>query len=376
MSFTDKEGEAMVRNDKKNTWQTVLCLMATIILLIGCGLQEPASTTTIVPLANEPVTTFASSTVPSPESEQPAITVSLADKIEALHTLGGHSNGVTGLVFLPDNVHLFSLSGDIVLSVWNARNGTLIDTLTDPGDRVYNVAFSRDARHLAVGNYTRRAVGLLDAQNGQFIRKLKGNHGFIMRVVFSPNGSLLASGDDAGSILIWNVESGEKVHTFNTNSTVGSLAFSPDGALLASGNSEGNTDIKLWDLKSGQEFLTLSGHTGNVYNLVFTPDGTQLFSSSGDRTIKLWDVESGQLVRTLIGHRNFVYGLAISPDGKLLASASADGLIKLWEVETGLELCTLNSHSEYIYHIAFSPDGSLIASGGEGDSIILWGIAH
>jgi len=369
----------MMMNDRKNTWQIIICLTVSTLLLIGCGLQEPALTTTIVPMTNEPVittTTLASSTVPGPESEQPAITVSLADKIEALYTLGGHSNGVTGLVFLPDNVHLVSLSGDIVLSVWNARNGTLIDTLTDPGDRVYNVAFSRDARQLAVGNYARHAVGLLDAQNGQFIRKLKGNHGFIMRVVFSSTGALLASGDDEGIIVIWNVESGEEVHTFNTNSTIGSLAFSPDGTHLASGNSEGNTDIKLWDLKSGQEFHTLSGHIGNVYNLVFTPDSTQLFSSSGDRTIKLWDVESGQLVRTLIGHRNFVYGLAISPDGKLLASASADGLIKLWEVETGLELCTLNSHSEYIYHIAFSPDGSLIASGGEGDSIILWGIAH
>lgn len=64
-----------------------------------------------------------------------------------------------------------------------------------------------------------------------------------------------------------------------------------------------------------------------MYN-IFTPDGTQLVSSSGDLTVRVWNVESGQEIRELKGHRNYIYGLAITPDGKLLASASADGLIK------------------------------------------------
>jgi WD40 repeat protein len=348
-------------NDRIKTCLIVLCLTP-VILFTGCSPQKHSTTPT------------ASLSVPGPEPGQPAITSSLVGEIEALYTLGGHRNGVTGFVFLPDNVQIVSISGDRVITRWNARNGTLTDTLTRPGARIHNVAFSRDGSQVAIGNYGRNAVGLLDTQNGQLAQKFKGNRGFIMRVAFSPDSSYLASGDDTGRIVIWNVESGEDLLTFDTNSTIGSLAFSPDSSLLASGNSEGNSDIQLWDLKSGQESLRLSGHTGNVYNLVFTPNGKQLFSSSGDRTIKLWEVESGQLLRTLKGHRDFVYGLAISPDGKLLASASADGMIKLWEVETGLELRTLNSHSQYIYQIAFSPDGSLAASGGEGDSIIIWGI--
>jgi len=363
--------------DKEKLRQLVLALTVLIYLLTGCTPQATKPMISTAPSTSEPATpalTPSASTTPNSESERAPISSASALELEALYTLGGHNEGVPGFVFLPDNVQLTSLSGDLVLSLWNARNGDLVNTLTNPGDRVYNVAFSRDASLLAVGNQPANAVGLLDAQNGKLISTLRGNNSFIMRVVFSPDGALLASGASGGTIIIWHVENGEKAGTLLAKSTVDSLAFSPDGTLLASGNAEGNTDIQLWDLKSGQEVHTLSGHNNNVYNLVFTPDGAQLFSSSGDLTIKLWDVESGQEVRTLSGHRHKVYGLALSPDGTLLASASADGLIKLWDVESGHELITLNSHSEYLYHLAFSPDGSLLASGGVDETLILWGV--
>ncbi|RMF48487.1 MAG: hypothetical protein D6751_00145, partial [Deltaproteobacteria bacterium] len=60
-----------------------------------------------------------------------------------------------------------------------------------------------------------------------------------------------------------------------------------NGTLLASG-SEDHT-IKRWNVNSGAELRTLSGHTDSVWSVAFSPNGTLLASGSRDHTIKLWD---------------------------------------------------------------------------------------
>src|SRR5207302_361987 len=96
-------------------------------------------------------------------------------------------------------------------------------------------------------------------------------------------------------------------------------------------------EVKVWDAQTGQETLTLRGHTGPVYSVCLSPDGKRLASASQDQTVKVWDAQTGQETLTLKGHTHRVTSVAFSPDGKRLASASEDKTVRVWDAQSGKE---------------------------------------
>jgi WD40 repeat protein len=83
---------------------------------------------------------------------------------------------------------------------------------------------------------------------------------------------------------------------------------------------------------SGLGRNALTGHTGPVDSVAWSPDGKELASGSDDKTIMVWDVASGKLQATLTGHTGSVYSVAWSPDGEQLASGSQNMAVIVWDV--------------------------------------------
>ncbi|MEM5838706.1 hypothetical protein AAHH59_10320, partial [Pediococcus acidilactici] len=85
----------------------------------------------------------------------------------------------------------------------------------------------------------------------------------------------------------------------------------------------------------GKVIRTLTGHSGWVLSVTFSPDGQILASGSHDKSIKLWQLETEEALCTLTGHEESVESVAFSPDGRMLASCSQDTTIKIWQQELG-----------------------------------------
>jgi len=158
--------------------------------------------------------------------------------------------------------------------------------------------------------------------------------------------------------------------------SINALAYAPEPKLLAVAR-YGEVELRFVD--SQKVVRTLTGHRGNVNAVVFSADGSQLFTAAGEPglfgEVRQWNVADGKLVRTLEGHKDALYSIALSPDGKTLATGSYDQKIKLWKVETGEEIKTLSGHNGCVFDLAFRPDGKILASASADRTVKLWDVA-
>jgi WD40 repeat protein len=114
--------------------------------------------------------------------------------------------------------------------------------------------------------------------------------------------------------------------------------------------------VRIWDAASGQQLLTLKGHTGRVTSVAFNPDGRSLASASLDQTVRIWEPVSGKELLLLKGHSRPVGQVAFSPDGRRLASAGWDHMVKIWEaVRLPLEILRQREQRERAFDQVADP---------------------
>ena len=144
------------------------------------------------------------------------------------------------------------------------------------------------------------------------------------------------------------------------NNSVFNLAFSPDGTQLASTSNDAT--IQLWDTTHNDTPITIRNHIGAPTALAFSPDGKILASGSDETLIQLWDTATGKWLTTFTGHIGYIDALVFSPDGTTLTSASLDGTIRFWDIETGNPLSTvITGHIASLRASTFLKDSSTIA---------------
>jgi WD40 repeat protein/serine/threonine protein kinase len=297
-----------------------------------------------------------------------------------LHDWKPPTGNVQAITRSPDGGFLACEDGEQGTSIWDPESGRQLFRLYRTKGRTQVITLSPDGESLAmvVDDGTLRIV---NSRSGNFEREFRGAGSFCC-VAFSPDGKLVAAGSGnmaeqgSGSVQIWEIATGRE-RSPQIRHGARSLAFSPDGARLATGGTD--NAIKIWDVASGQEIITLRGHADWIRALTFTPDGTRLFSACDDRTVRSWDGspwrenENYDNDVITLRHRDSVNAVAFHPREHLVATASSDGTIKLWNTQTRREVRTLGAGFDGVWDIAFHPAGDRMAAigfGGGGVAIL------
>lgn len=293
----------------------------------------------------------------SPIARDTLAQIALAPGTRRLFSQPGDGLGLVD--FSPDGeTVLVGTYGGVAL-VWDVNTGETMRTLeghTDPW--IYAVDISPDGGMAATGA-ANGEVFLWDMATGERLHNLEGHMLDINDVLFSPDGSRLASASYDEAVIVWDTTTGEIVHRLEAGVRQLTVVFSADGETLLSGATDGS--IFVWDVKTGEERQRIAAHEGEVWYLAMFPDDTRIISGAyqveGETDLMVRDLESGEILNTLPNRAAAVNALALSADGNSALVSYADGAFVLWDLAQSQILNLFRGHENLVYGLAFSPDG-------------------
>jgi WD40 repeat protein len=322
-------------------------------------------------------------------------------------TYGG--SDLNGISLSADGATLYLAAPLEGVSAWDASTGLRLRDypVPDPDWFYYtDIAFSADGTRLAIAAPD-GSISITDLADGELIRTIDGgSQSPVQGLTFSPDGTRIAFGLQK-KIAQWNISTGAAERTLaGSTSNVHQLAYSPDGRMLAEGDYAGR--VILWNAGDGHCLRVIPGLGKSVRSVAFVSGGSAVLASV-DRQVASWKVESGAPLRSITspfsawdavrysrdgsqlilrendvlqymrpegseitGRKNLPVGAVLSPYFDMYAMISKDLQISIKDLSSGNLLYRLKVPEEYRpvegepfiseYGFALSPSGAAAAT--------------
>ncbi len=199
-------------------------------------------------------------------------------------------------------------------------------------------------------------------------------------IVWSPDGRYIAyvTPNGQGDIEVRNIASGNKTPLFTgDNNHAFAIAWTDSTHIIGASDDQ---KVYVWNMtfqdNSTQGNATSLSHHNSTRTLTaaaWSPNEQFIATAEDNNTISVWSALTGATVATYSGHSQIVRALAWSPDGKFIASAGDDQTVQVWNATTGTAIFTYHGHTARVNALAWSPDGKRIASASDDKTVQVWG---
>jgi WD40 repeat protein/tRNA A-37 threonylcarbamoyl transferase component Bud32 len=261
------------------------------------------------------------------------------------------------------------------IRLWESTPLNCVRSLPQSGtDWVLTVRPSPDGRLIAAGD-SAGMLRLWDAATGSLIAECKGPAGHARSICWTPLGDHFFVGFSSGEIGRFSASESsltiESVWTAH-RSDICALSLDTAGVTLASAATRG--EVKLWGAVTRQPIRSLETGQDMFHGAALNPGGTLIATAGRRPGIAVYDTHSGTPVFT-IPDEYINWKARFSPDGSIIAAARAKAEIDIIDAKTFKRLRTLRGHATSIIEITFDPTGRLLASGSADKTWRLWDVA-
>ena len=305
----------------------------------------------------------------SPEGDMVATTQDMGGEIvlwdAAGQQVGTLQGWVSAMLFVPGH-KLLGTNRDGGFALWDANTGeSVFSEFYDTLAGCNSLSFSQDWQTLAL--VCSKGVVLFDMSSRRPLQILESFSASPAKLVFSPDGTLLASADFLSQVAqLWHVGYGTQLASLWTGTISYDVVFSPDGSLLGTPTREGM--LQWWRTRDGAPDTVLRPGEDSYWHADLSPDGTILavahWKPQGTPALlQLWDAAGERLVYELsLGEgEGWISEMAFNPDGSRLAVVADDTLLYIIDPYRGTVEQVLGPYENYLSDLDFSGDGAILA---------------
>lgn len=230
----------------------------------------------------------------------------------------------------PDRATLSTAGLGQNIDVRETKTGEIVSTIEKPDQYTMALRVSPNGRTLAAG--VGGDIHFWNLPEGKLRGVVKEHRNWVRSLAFTPDGEVVVSGSNDRAVVLWRVQTLEKIDSFVSGGSL--VAITPQGDHLATVGLDHSLEIR--EVKTCELVTRLSGHQAAIRAIAFSPDGKTLASGAtwDDTTIRLWNVATGMNTAVLAGRDDPVESVAFSCDGKLLAASRLNGQVEIWDLAT------------------------------------------